>query len=664
MDSKEPTTLSDIHHVLTPSVPLPSLCKNIAPLLRHLLSKQALSPAWLKRIANDINQPQDTIFLSKPDGNIVDQLVSANPWVFASGINPLPPTDHPLNVTHMRLLHRSHCQLCANHSSKAHEISPSCYYSLLDRCITHGWTPPVNPDKVVPKYHTQGNYSSIAAFPTSVDKEINEMLRHGVLQPASGIGIVNPMGAQIKNSDLVRAKVLVHIKVHDQDSMDKASDALLRLGSSKIKCRMTLDPSATGVNNASPDAPFRYPSVHDMLDLVSKDCFLALTDIARYFHSFPLSIESRQFFMVEYQGQRYQYTRCPFGYKLCPYYCSSWSAEIKLWLSAAGITTAHMVDDWLTTASSREEAATLLAKIEELLTSVGFAISDKTKLGQREVLLGVMVDTSSMRIRFDPVQSDGVRRSLQSALHVIRQKGNPDQSLVRHLCGKLNWYAEALQSGRLHLASWWKYCKAGPRLGTTATARLIEDTEWWMNILQSWSEARDSEVSYRILSPSALFHAKDTIVILQSDASGTDGYGFFSSRLEESTAVYYSARWSDKEPPPSSSHAAELHALRSGLNWLIANQNPRPSFLIWVTDSMSSAYSVNKGFARSHQSFEIMHDILEQCDNQGITLVALWVPRELNAFADYLSHLAFLTCRSTVQGIVSLEDGFAVDTIR
>jgi hypothetical protein len=86
--------------------------------------------------------------------------------------------------------------------------------------------------------------------------------------------------------------------------------------------------------------------------------------------------------------------------------------------------------------------------------------------------------------------------------------------------------------------------------------------------------------------------------------------------------------------------------------------------LIWVTDSMSSAYSVNKGFTRSEESSDIMHDILDQCDNQGITLVALWVPRELNAFADYLSHLAFLTCRPTVQGVVSLEDGFAVDTIR
>lgn len=584
--------------------------------------------------------------------------------MFASGINPLPASEHPLNVTRMRSLHRSHCQHCTLHSPEAHDISPSCYFSLLDRCITHGWTPPIHPENIVPKFPTRGNYPSIDAFPSSVHKEIEEMLSHGVLQPASGTGIINPMGAQIKNSDLVRAKVLVRIKITDQVSMNQASEALIRLGSNKIKCRLTLDPSATGVNIASPDAPFRYPTLHDMLDLITKDCFLALTDIARYFHSFPLSQESRRFFMVEYQGQLYQYARCPFGYKLCPYYCSAWSAEIKLWLSAAGVSTAHMVDDWLTTAASREQAAVSLARIEELLTSVGFAISDKTKLGQREVLLGVTVDTTSMRVSFDPTQCDGVRRSLQSALHVIRHKGNPDQSLVRHLCGKLNWYAEALQSGRLHLASWWKYCKAGPNLDPHTTARLIADTEWWMNILQLWAEAKDSEVSYRILSPSELFQAKDTIIILQSDASGTDGYGFYCSRLEETTATYHSVCWSDKEPPPSSSHAAELHALRSGITWLIANQVPKPSFVIWVTDSMSSAYSVNKGFTRSNESFRILHDLLDQCDRQAITLVALWVPREHNTFADYLSHLAFLTCRPTVQGVVRLEDRIAVDAIR
>jgi hypothetical protein len=114
------------------------------------------------------------------------------------------------------------------------------------------------------------------------------MMQEGVLRPSPTPGLVHPMGAQVKSSDRVRARVMAGIDITDQASLLNASAQLQVFGLPKVKCRVTLDPTATGLSDASLNAPFRYPSVHDLLDLITPRCHIAITDIARYFHSFPL----------------------------------------------------------------------------------------------------------------------------------------------------------------------------------------------------------------------------------------------------------------------------------------------------------------------------------------------------------------------------------------
>jgi hypothetical protein len=111
---------------------------------------------------------------------------------------------------------------------------------------------------------------------SSFSKEFLDMVEQGVLRLIDSSFIkhspnyfTSPMGAQVKNSDLIRAKVLAEIRVTDQASLDRATTVLLQKGSSKIKCRITLDPTATGINDATPSVPFRYPSIADFISLLS-----------------------------------------------------------------------------------------------------------------------------------------------------------------------------------------------------------------------------------------------------------------------------------------------------------------------------------------------------------------------------------------------------------
>ena len=45
--------------------------------------------------------------------------------------------------------------------------------------------------------------------------------------------------------------------------------------------------------------------------------------------------------------------------------------------------------------------------------------------------------------------------------------------------------------------------------------------------------------------------------------------------------------------------------------------------------------------------------ILEICDEKCLLLLPLWVPREANQFADFLSHLAMYRSEDQVEGEVS-----------
>ena len=99
----------------------------------------------------------------------------------------------------------------------------------LIKCIEYGWCQPINKNSIVKKYNVTGNYRTVEQYDDGCQKEVNDMLEHGVLIRSQGYtpGIVNPLGAVVKNSDKLRAKTLVGINVVDQRSLTEASTKLV-----------------------------------------------------------------------------------------------------------------------------------------------------------------------------------------------------------------------------------------------------------------------------------------------------------------------------------------------------------------------------------------------------------------------------------------------------
>jgi hypothetical protein len=587
-------------------------------------------------------QVSSQLGMLKPNGLYIQEMFDAE--VFTSGDVPLEPSTHTLDVNIMDQFHMSSCRRC----KEAKSIDSGCYFALMRKCVTHGWRPPVKATEIRQRYQFEGNYKSFDNYDISVAKEFAKMIKHGVAIPCvlGRCGVESPMSAVIKNSDHVRAETLVGIKIVDQASLTLASSKLEQMGLREIKARVAIDLTASGVNDASYRPPFRYPGLSEGLKMVTRGCWIGKGDVERYFYCFPIASHSVWMFMVKYLGILYYLVRCCFGFGPCPYYCQSWSAEFRSWILAEGVESVVMVDDWLVTGEDEAAAKENIGTVTRVIEGAGLKMSkEKEEVGQRIVYVGVMIDTINMTLSFEATSAKGMELQLKQYLLTLEKGKDLDPATIRHVAGKLGWYCEVLQSGRVHVRSWWAYQKFGKHLHFTSRVKLIQDTTWWIGVLNRWASDNLNGLEYPILSASELLDQPDKMYLVQSDASGTDGFGYFEGYLTDEDPKFTAGQWT-QDFQFVTSHNGELKALQH----FVQQTSISRVMLVWISDSLSAVWSVNKGRCKEECGLITLRIILEECDNKRLQIIAIWVPRELNLIADYLSHLASSLHRDLVRG--------------
>lgn len=593
----------------------------------------------------------------RPHGLEVESMVRCNPALFRPGEHPLEAGAHKLQAGEMTRWHATVCDRCTwREETKEGKISPDCYFSTMIRCIEHGWYPPFQTTDFAPPYHVSGNYESTSLYRDGVTKELlGSMLANGAIRECARRAdqVVTPLGAILKNSDKTRARAVVGINIASQETLQQANERLEAKGLPKVKVRVTMDCTATGVNGAALSPRFSYPNVKDGIEIVRRGCWLVVSDVSRYFHSFPWAAEMRPLMCIEWEGTRYECLGLSFGFTACPYYCSTWSAEFRRWVRKHIGPCAHMVDDWLLFGDTESIAQERGSSLAGMYHSVGLGMQeDKNSCGQVVKYLGIVIDTLTMTIRIDPIQALGTRLLLEDLMTHLRRGKPLNHGMMYHLAGKLNWFAEVLQSGRLHTHGFWDFLRLPTVRSIPARVRdrLLLDIAWWVRVLREWETQRGSGKEYRILSAAELQQDPASVYLIQSDASGEDGIGYAHGSAHDDELQWGSARWSAGGCPPST-HAMELQALRMCLE--SEGFRAQNCLLLWVTDAASAALSINKGNCANSAGFRELEIILEYCDGHGLELVAFWVPREENRLADYLSHLSAILHRESASGTTS-----------
>ena len=181
--------------------------------------------------------------------------------------------------------------------------------------------------------------------------------------------------------------------------------------------------------------------------------------------------------------------------------------------------------------------------------------------------------------------------------------------------------------------------------------QLRQDFQWWMALLLEWERDTFSLLVYRILSADTLSRDPASVYVVQSDASGTDGYGYYHSYLNSKDLQYVSERWDGSLDYPYNSIWFKLRSLADFLEETTIND----CMLVWLNDNEASTHGVNKGNCKDPASRLLLSSILTRCDQLHLHIIAIWVPRESNLFADYLSHLSTYLHRSSVYGTVAAE---------
>jgi hypothetical protein len=395
------------------------------------------------------------------------------------------------------------------------------------------------------------------------------------------------------------------------------------------------------VNDASPKKPFTMPQLWSALALVSKGCWMAKGDVSRFYHSFPIAQESRWLFACVFLGVLYQIVRCTFGYRLCPYYCSTFSAEFGKWLTAYGVPAAWMMDDWFTAAPTQKQVLAQMATIKRVIESTGLHLeAEKDGLGQQMVFLGVLIDSVTMRLSFEPLVAKAFHAELLTYVQRMEAGEHIPQSTCARVAGKMEWYSQVLHEGRMNIDAWHKYAVHGEALSAHGRVQVLLQSAFWLGKLSTWSRGEQT-TEFPILSSSELKANPARLQILQSDISGPHGLGYYHGSLADKDYPFYAMEWDGDEWDYHTSHTGELKA---PLHFL-RHTKLRDVVLVWLTDCLAAAFSVNKGRCYEDIGRVALAEILRLCDEKGIQIVALWLPRERNECADFLSHLAFSMCR-------------------
>jgi len=168
-----------------------------------------------------------------------------------------------------------------------------------------------------------------------------------------------------------------------------------------------------------------------------------------------------------------------------------------------------------------------------------------------------------------------------------------------------------VQSGRLHIHGLWDYIAQYPKLPPLTLMKVSSDIRWWQSKLKSWGDDEDAGGEYPILNGVELLTHEGWIEILQSDASGTDGFGYIWHSLggvPKEDYQWYSAKWGVN--PPVQSHEAELRALHH----FIISRAHISKLIVWVTDSESGCWTINKGHCKDPKAHVLLEEIFQECE--------------------------------------------------
>jgi hypothetical protein len=368
--------------------------------------------------------------------------------------------------------------------------------------------------------------------------------------------------------------------------------------------------------------PIRYADLRHVLRSLNEGDWVATVDIRSFYLQLPVHPAARHLLAVRdpFTGEHLRYKVLPFGLSTAPAFASLVSGEIARILKARlvrrGISNPRVlayIDDFTLISSSEAEANVMCQELLTLLAEIGLPPAhEKTAwASQKPKILGAFVNTKDCTVAALP---DHVVEA-QARVGLLLGKSRWRRRALYQAVGLLNWLSVFVPASLPRLRGLWdEFRRVRTRSSTRPLKKARADLRWWERRLRCF--------------PSVVSWAPREVVNVQSDASGSGGFGvvwgekLFAQRWRPAQ-LHHSIPW--KELFPVVAFARRFGPVLRG------------KFLLWGTDSATNSFSINGGSSTAVECHQLLRELADLSDQWGFAFAALWLPREHNELADMLS---------------------------
>jgi hypothetical protein len=407
------------------------------------------------------------------------------------------------------------------------------------------------------------------------------------------------------------------------------------------KPRLVIDLSRN-LNELIPHQSFHYTSIADAVKASHHGCFYSKLDISNCFLSFPLHPNSYKFFVFQFDGIYYQFTRLPFGLASAPRICTLLLSVIQFTLERHHqIRLVRYLDDFLLISASAALSAQHLSTAIRVLQQFGLVVNASKTEGpaQKIQFLGILIDSLSNTLS---ITEERIQEMNALLLHHIATPSSTAVKVVDILSfiGKLNFVSQVLVSSRpfmrrlLNAVTGKRHrsrCRIPPEFRLDCAVWLQRIKQW--NGLISWS-----------------IHTQKPFVII-SDAS-ISGFGFYLHSFPSNISIHHipeslrpgsaiSGIWHTSMSAQLTHRSIaylELFAVIYALT-LCGPALQNQSVLI-LTDNSSNVPLINKQRTGSAALIGLLRALAELSSTHVFACSARHISGESNVLADFLSRPA------------------------
>ena len=433
------------------------------------------------------------------------------------------------------------------------------------------------------------------------------------------------VSAQIK--DLVAAKALEPCSFKPY----LVSPLGVTFKKSNGKPRLILD--LRFLNKFSIVPSFKYEGLETVAKVLQPQDFMVTTDYHSGYHHIDVHKDFWKFLGIEWQGQFYTYTCLPFGLAAAPWAFTKVTRELLCLWRRDGFRNCGYLDD----AIHMDQCPVRLqhfvnSRLIPDTEKAGFIIkSSKSHLSPetRQTFLGVLVDT--MRGCF--IIPEEKRTVIALLLHeALNNKNSCPVQLLEKLTGNIaaiHWAFGQL-SRLMSMSLYADMAKAKNRWSSIALSEAsIQD-------LLFWKEGFDAFNGFKPLwEPTGFSHT------FYTDAAGSNlkNFGGWAGWTEShGRKLIAKGIWTGDEILDHST-TQELSAVFHTIKSFNRNSELWGKRILVKTDNQAVFFIINKAGSRDAQAHYICKQLLWYCISNTITLVAQWIPRENNEFADFYSKM-------------------------